>query len=93
MDRLLSEKQTVTIEAICRTSTELDLEGWGVKKSSILENQEAYAYYREHSISYRVAQGRKCRTASKGNRQQCQHNRCGLTSNAMWSGRAIAIYK
>jgi hypothetical protein len=66
VDRLLSEKQTVTIEAICRKSAELDSEGRGVKKSSILENPVAHAYYREHSASYRIAQGRKGRTRRKG---------------------------
>ena len=64
VDRLLSEKQTVTIEAICRKSTELDPEGRGVKKSSILENTVAHAYYREHSTSYRISQVREGQTRS-----------------------------
>jgi len=68
VDRLLSEKQTVTIEAICRKSAELDTEGRGVKKSSILENPVAHAYYREHSTSYRISQGRKGRTGRKKQR-------------------------
>jgi hypothetical protein len=55
----VKEKQTVTIEAICHKSAELDGEGRGVKKSALLENQEAHAYYREHSTSYRAAQTRK----------------------------------
>ncbi len=49
----------MTIEAICRKSAEIDAEGRGVKKSALLENQEAHAYYREHSASYRAAQTRK----------------------------------
>ena len=64
VDRLLSEKQTVTIEAICRKSTELDPEGRGVKKSSILENTVAHADYREHSTSYRISQVLKGQTRS-----------------------------
>jgi hypothetical protein len=59
VDQLVKEKQTVTIEAICRKSAEIDPEGRGVKKSALLENQEAHAYYREHSASYRAAQTRK----------------------------------
>ena len=59
VDQLVKEAQTVTIEAICRKSVELDTEGRGVKKSAVLENQEAHAYYRAHSTSYRVAQTRK----------------------------------
>jgi hypothetical protein len=59
VDQLLKEQQTVTIEAICRKSSELDPEGRGVKKSAILENPEAHAYYRQHSTSYRQAQTRK----------------------------------
>lgn len=59
VDQLVKEKQTVTIEAICRKSIEIDPEGRGVKKSALLENQEAHAYYREHSASYRAAQARK----------------------------------
>jgi len=59
IDQLLKENQTATIEAICRKSIELDPEGRGVKKSAILENQEAHAYYRTHSTSYRAATIRK----------------------------------
>jgi len=59
VDQLVKEKQAVTIEAICRTSIEVDTEGRGVKKSAILENPEAHAYYCEHSTSYRNAQIRK----------------------------------
>lgn len=49
----------MTIEAICHKSAEIDAEGRGVKKSALLENQEAHAYYRAHSASYRAAQTRK----------------------------------
>jgi len=56
----------VTIEAICRTSVELDAEGRGVKKSAIMENPDAHAYYREHSDSYRAAQARKQQMIRKG---------------------------
>src|SRR5579864_2703298 len=59
VDQLVKEKQTVTIEAICHKSAEIDGEGRGVKKSALLENQEAHAYYREHSTSYQAAQARK----------------------------------
>jgi hypothetical protein len=59
VDQLVKEKQTVTIEAICHKSAEIDAEGRGVKKSALLENQEAHAYYRAHSASYRAAQTRK----------------------------------
>ena len=59
VDQLVKEKQTVTIEAICHKSAEMDAEGRGVKKSALLENREAHAYYREHSASYRAAQTRK----------------------------------
>ncbi len=66
VDRLLTQKQRVSIEAICRTSVELDPEGRGVKKSAILENAEAHAYYREHSDSYRAVQARKQRVVRGG---------------------------
>lgn len=49
----------MTIEAICHKSAEMDGEGRGVKKSALLENQEAHAYYREYSTSYQAAQARK----------------------------------
>ena len=64
VDQLIKEKQAVTIEAICHKSAEIDPEGRGVKKSALLENQEAHAYYREHSASYRAAQTRKRPTKS-----------------------------
>lgn len=59
VDQLVKEKQTVTIEAICHKSAQIDEEGRGVKKSAVLENQEAHAYYRAHSVSYRAAAARK----------------------------------
>jgi hypothetical protein len=58
VDQLVKEKQTVTIEAICRESAEVDPEGRGVKKSAILENTEAHAYYRQHSTSYQAMKQR-----------------------------------
>ncbi len=59
VNHLVDEGQTVTLEAICRTSLALDPEGRGVKKSAILENPEAHAYYRQHSTSYLAAKKRK----------------------------------
>jgi hypothetical protein len=59
VDQLIKEQQTVTIEAICRKSTEVDPEHRGVKKSAVLENPEAHAYYRQHSKSYQAAQARQ----------------------------------
>src|SRR5260370_8662517 len=56
VDQLVQERQTVTIEAICRRSIEIDPESKGVKKSAILENQEPHAYYRQHSTSYPTTQ-------------------------------------
>lgn len=61
VDQLVKEQQAVTIEAICRKSIECDPEHRGVKKSAILENPEAHAYYRQHSTSYKAAQARKRR--------------------------------
>ncbi len=60
----------MTIEAICHKSAEIDPDGRGVKKSALLENQEAHAYYREHSASYRTAQTRK--RASKSAKTSAQ---------------------
>ena len=59
VDQLVKERQTVTIEAICRKSIELDTESRGVRKSAILENPEAHTYYQQHSASYQAAQARK----------------------------------
>jgi hypothetical protein len=59
VDQLVKEGQVVTIEAICHVSVQIDAEGRGVKKSALLENQEAHAYYRAHSASYRTAHARK----------------------------------
>jgi hypothetical protein len=75
VDQLVKEKQTVTIEAICRMSVHLDREGRGIKKSALLENQEAHAYYREHSASYRAAQARR-RTSKAAKAQAQTHPLC-----------------
>jgi hypothetical protein len=66
VDQLMSEKQVVTIEAICHKSAEVDMEGRGVKKSAILVNTEAHAYYQQHSTSYRALQSRKRQGSKKG---------------------------
>ncbi len=58
VDQLVNEEQAVTIEAICRVSVTLDPEKRGVKKSGVLNNQEAYNYYRTHSASYKAANQR-----------------------------------
>jgi hypothetical protein len=59
VDRLVQEGKTVTIEAICRLSPDLDPLNKGVKKSSILDNPVAHEYYRAHSSSYQTMHGRK----------------------------------
>ena len=55
---------------ICRKSGEIDAEGRGVKKSALLENQEAHAYYREHSASYLAAQ--TCKRKGKSAKASAQ---------------------
>jgi len=65
VDQLVKEKQTVTIEAICRKSVGIDTEGRGVKKSAILENPEAHAYYRKHSTSYQTMKQRNRKQRGK----------------------------
>jgi len=62
VDQLVKEKQTVTIEAICQKSLVLDPEGRGIKKSAILKNSDAHAYYQEHSTSYQAAKKRNRKT-------------------------------
>ncbi len=72
VDQLVKEGQVVTIEAICHKSAEIDAEGRGVKKSALLENQEAHVYYCEHSASFRTAQARK-RTGKPANASAQAH--------------------
>ena len=82
VDHLVREERTVTIEAICRLSVEVDPQGKGVRKAGILGNEVAYAYYREHSSSYQMAHQRshrfekgKQRTASSVSRISIDPNR------------------
>jgi len=56
VDHLVRHEQTVTIEAICHQSQQLDALGKGVKKAGILGNAEAYAYYRQHRTHRRVGE-------------------------------------
>jgi hypothetical protein len=58
VDHLVRHGQTVTIEAICQQSQQLDPLGKGIKKAGVLGNSEAYAYYRQHS-THRRARERK----------------------------------
>lgn len=64
VDRLVGEGKTVTIEAICQVSREVDPEGKGIKKAGVLGNAEAYAYYQQHSTTYQQAH-RKLRHAPR----------------------------
>src|SRR5947199_3788162 len=61
VDQLESSGQTVTLEAICARSREVDPEGKGIKKAGIIGNAEAHAYYRKHSVPYRRGQGQQRR--------------------------------
>jgi hypothetical protein len=81
VDQLIKEKQTVTIEAICRKSAEIDTEGRGVKKSAILENSEAHAYYRERSTSYRDMQLRKRQGTKKATRRKAKAQPLRIDAN------------
>ena len=65
VDQLLKDGQTVTIEAICTRSRELDPESKGIKKAGILGNAEAHAYYRQHSATYRSGRGQQRRKERK----------------------------
>ena len=51
VNRLIQEGQTVTIEAICKQSQQLDPQEKGIKKAGVLGNAEAYAYYQQHRTS------------------------------------------
>src|SRR6266705_2799196 len=51
VDQLVKEGQSVTIEAICKLSQQLDPQGKGIRKAGILGNEQAYAYYRHHCTS------------------------------------------
>ncbi|HYU71559.1 MAG TPA: hypothetical protein VEL31_02670 [Ktedonobacteraceae bacterium] len=61
IDRLIQEKQTVTIEAICKRSQQLDPQGKGIKKAGILGNTDAYAYYQQHRTHRSSTPGRMSR--------------------------------
>lgn len=52
VDHLVKEKRSVTIEAICQQSQQLDPQRKGVKKAGVLGNAEAYAYYQQHRTSH-----------------------------------------
>jgi hypothetical protein len=81
VDHLVKEKQTVTIEAICRESVAIDTEGRGVKKSAVLENPEAHTYYREHSTSYQNMQVHKRQGAKKATRRKTEAQPLRIDAN------------
>jgi hypothetical protein len=57
VDQLLKDGQTVTLEAICTRSCEVDPEGKGIKKAGIIGNAEAHAYYHKYSTTYQRGLG------------------------------------
>lgn len=64
VDQLVKENRSVTIEAICQQSQQIDPQGKGIKKAGILGNAEAYAYYRQYSASSRRTGGRVSRQSA-----------------------------
>jgi hypothetical protein len=57
VDQLLKEGRTVTLEAICTRSREVDPERKGIKKAAVIGNAEAHSYYRKHSSTYQRGLG------------------------------------
>ena len=74
VDRLLQEGKTVTLEAVCLRSRELDPQGQGIKKAGIIGNAEAHAYYRKHSTTYQHGLGHQ-RRKGRNKRVQAQPSR------------------
>jgi hypothetical protein len=68
VDRLIQDGQTVTIEAICKLSQQLDPQGKGIKKAGVLGNAEAYAYYQQHRTSRASTSGRVSHRAGMAHR-------------------------
>lgn len=52
VDDLTRRRQAVTIPAICALSVSLDPGGRGIGPAAVRGNEEAYAYYRQHSASH-----------------------------------------
>jgi len=78
VDQLVREERTVTLEAICRLSVEVDPQGKGVRKAGILGNEVAYAYYREHSRSYQRVHQRPHRFAKEKQRTDVPTSRIAI---------------
>lgn len=68
VDQLVAKGESVTLEAICRLSRELDPKGKGVQKAGVLDNPEAHAYYQEHSVTYQTYRRRNGRRANRSGR-------------------------
>ncbi len=58
VDHLIQDGQTVTIEAICTLSQQLDPQGKGIRKAGVLGNTDAYAYYQQHRTHQPARSGR-----------------------------------
>lgn len=57
--KLLCDKgETVTIQAICKASQEVDPTGRGVGQTAVLRNPEAYAIYQQHSMFHKSGRRR-----------------------------------
>ncbi len=93
VDQLVTEQQTVTIEAICRKSLELDLEGRGIKKSAVLKTWKPMPII--GSTAHRTKQqGIVIERWYVGVTQLLQErSRYTLIRSAMWTGLGIVTCK
>ena len=65
IDRLISQKQKVSLASVAAQSKELDPKGKGVSISAIQRNEQANAYYKRHQSYKKFANKRSSVIASK----------------------------
>ncbi len=68
--KLETESKTVTLEAVCEATRELDTQGKGLRPITVLRNSEAAELFRQHSPAYQARQqkvGKAKRKRSKIN--------------------------
>ncbi|MDF1997324.1 hypothetical protein [Peribacillus frigoritolerans] len=59
IDTLVSDGIPVTYKNIQEKSKELDSQGKGIHSNTIKRNEKLYSYYKQHSKTFKVSQGKK----------------------------------
>lgn len=90
IDALIAAGESVTMGTVHKKSKELDLTGKGVHPNTVRTNTDLYAYYQQHSRTYKQKQQRKAKPVFRADGTE---DYLRLTPNRDWDKRLREVMK